>query len=136
MEKVLSILKSTKILGIVGAALLIIGNFFNFATVSFFGFESSVTFLEGDGKFVLALGILALVIIFIDLIINKFPNINFLQKLRNQKLTLISAIISAIIIFIDAGDAFEYGDAGLGFYMLVLGVIALAAYPFLYKGNE
>ena len=51
MDKVLSVLKNSKILGIVGAILLIIGNFFSFATVKMFWVEESVSFIEGDGVF-------------------------------------------------------------------------------------
>lgn len=138
MDKVLSVLKNSKILGIVGAILLIIGNFFSFATVKMFWVEESVSFIEGDGVFVLILGILALLIIFIDFILSKIPEgkLKFLFKLRNQKIVLIPAIISAIILFVDGSEAFEYGSAGLGFYLLLIGVIALAIYPFLYKGDK
>lgn len=139
MDKVLSVLKNTKILGIIGAILLIIGNFFTFASVKVLWVEQSVSFIEsGDGVFVLILGILALLIVFIDFILSKIPEgkLKFLFKLRNQKIVLIPAIISAIILFIDGSDAFEMGSAGLGFYLLLIGVIALAIYPFLYKGDK
>lgn len=138
MDKVLSVLKNTKILGIIGAILLIIGNFFTFASVKVLWVEQSVSFIEGDGVFVLILGILALLIVFIDFILSKIPEgkLKFLFKLRNQKIVLIPAIISAIILFIDGSESFELGSAGLGFYLLLIGVIALAIYPFLYKGDK
>ena len=103
-----------------------------------FWVEESVSFIERDGVFVLILGILALLIIFIDFILSKIPEgkLKFLFKLRNQKIVLIPAIISAIILFVDGSGAFEYGSAGLGFYLLLIGVIALAVYPFLYKGDQ
>ena len=138
MDKVLSVLKNTKILGIIGAILLIIGNFFTFASVKVLWVEQSVSFIEGNGVFVLILGILALLIVFIDFILSKIPEgkLKFLFKLRNQKIVLIPAIISAIILFIVGSDAFEMGSAGLGFYLLLIGVIALVIYPFLYKGDK
>ena len=138
MDKVLSVLKNTKILGIIGAILLIIGNFFTFASVKVLWVEQSVSFIEGNGVFVLILGILALLIIFIDFILSKIPEgkLKFLFKLRNQKIVLIPAIISAIILFIDGSESFELGSAGLGFYLLLIGVIALVIYPFLYKGDK
>ena len=138
MDKVLSVLKNTKILGIIGAILLIIGNFFTFASVKVLWVEQSVSFIEGNGVFVLILGILALLIVFIDFILSKIPEgkLKFLFKLRNQKIVLIPAIISAIILFIDGSESFELGSAGLGFYLLLIGVIALAIYPFLYKGDK
>ena len=138
MDKVLSVLKNSKILGIVGAILLIIGNFFTFASVKVLWVEQSVSFIEGDGVFVLISGILALLIIFIDFILSKIPEgkLKFLFELRNQKFVLVPAIISAIILFIDGSESFDYGSAGLGFYLLLIGVIALAIYPFLYKGDK
>ena len=138
MDKVLSVLKNTKILGIIGAILLIIGNFFTFASVKVLWVEQSVSFIEGDGVFVLISGIISLLIIFIDFILSKIPEgkLKFLFELRNQKFVLVPAIISAIILFIDGSESFDYGSAGLGFYLLLIGVIALAIYPFLYKGDK
>ena len=144
MEKVTTILKSTKILGIAGAILLIVGNFFNFATAEFLGIKASVTLIgdELECPWVLILGILALALVFIDFIIAKVPEgkADFLKNLRNPKFALVPAILSAIILFSQAnGDAgiidTSYVKAGFGFYLLVLGTIALAAYPFLYKGE-
>ena len=58
MDKVLSVIKNTKILGIVGAVLLIIGNFFNFYTISLFGFETSINLIEvTQGKLILGLDV-------------------------------------------------------------------------------
>ena len=103
MEKVLQFLKNTKILGIVGAILLIVGNFFTFATTKVLWIETSVKFIEGDGVFVLILGILALLIVFVDFILSKIPEgkLKFLFKLRNQKFVLVPAIISAIILLVN-----------------------------------
>ena len=49
-----------------------------FNAVKMFWVEESVSFIEGDGVFVLILGILALLIIFID-----FPTIFFFQNNGN-----------------------------------------------------
>ena len=131
-------LKKTKILGAVGAILLIIGNFFPFMTIKFFG-KHSVNFIEGDGNgvFTLILGIIALLLIFIDFIIAKIPEgkANFLYKLRSPKAVLVPAILSAIIIIVDSDDAFDLGSPGFGFWCLVIGVVALIAHAFIYKGD-
>ena len=133
MEK----LKTTKILGAVGAILLIIGNFFPFMTIKFFG-KRSINFIDGDGVFTLILGIIALLLIFIDLIIAKIPEgkANFLYKLRNPKWLLVPGILSAIIILVDSGDVFELGSPGFGFWLLVIGVVAVIAHAFIYKGDQ
>lgn len=130
-------LKKTKILGIVGALLLIIGNFFPFVTIKFWGQKGTVNFIEGDGIVTFILGLIALALIFIDFIIAKIPEgkMEFLSKLRNPKFLLVPAIISAIILFMDR-NSLDIGHAGLGFYMLILGIIALVVFPFLYKGEE
>lgn len=144
MDKVLSVLKNTKILGIVGCALLILGNFFSFASISIWGFSESVSLVsdEMDNFFwILVLGVLALALVYIDFIISKIPEgkVEFLKKLRNPKLVLIPAIISVIMIFVKASnvDIFKYSyiKAGFGFYLLLIGAIALAAYPFLHKSE-
>lgn len=133
MEK----LKTTKILGAVGAILLIIGNFFPFMTIKFFG-KRSINFIDGDGVFTLILGIIALLLIFIDLIIAKIPEgkANFLYKLRNPKWLLVPGILSAIIILVDSGDVFELGSPGFGFWLLVIGAVAVIAHAFIYKGDQ
>ena len=133
MEK----LKTTKILGAVGAMLLIIGNFFPFMTIKFFG-KRSINFIDGNGVFTLILGIIALLLIFIDLIIAKIPEgkANFLYKLRNPKWLLVPGILSAIIILVDSGDVFELGSPGFGFWLLVIGVVAVIAHAFIYKGDQ
>jgi len=129
-------LKKTKILGIVGSLLLILGNFFPFVTMKVWGIKVSAKFIDGDGIFILILGILALAIIFIDFIIAKIPEgkMAFLSKLRNPMFTLIPAIASAVILLMNL-DSLDDGKAGLGFYMLLLGTIALVVFPFMYKGE-
>jgi len=139
MDKVLSILKNSKIPGIVGAILLIVGNFFSFYTISFFGISSSVNLISStQGKLILLLGLFALVIIFIDFIISKIPEgkADFLKKLRNQKLTLVSSIASAILLFLATnGDTYGIAKLAFGFYVILIGIIALATYGIFYKGE-
>ena len=139
MDKVLSVLKSTKILGIVGSILLIIGTLFPFYTVSFLGIKASVKLIENTaGKIMLIVGIISLAMIFIDFIINKIPEgkATFLLNLRNQKLILIPAAIALILLIVSANqDTYGLGKLAFGFYLLLIGIIALVAYPFMYKGE-
>ena len=139
MDKVLSVLKSTKILGIVGSILLIIGTLFPFYTVSFLGIKASVKLIENTaGKIMLIVGIISLAMIFIDFIISKIPEgkATFLLNLRNQKLILIPAAIALILLIVSANqDTYGLGKLAFGFYLLLIGIIALAAYPFMYKGE-
>lgn len=139
MDKVLSVLKSTKILGIVGSILLIIGTLFPFYTVSFLGIKASVKLIENTtGKIMLIVGIISLAMIFIDFIISKIPEgkATFLLNLRNQKLILIPAAIALILLIVSANqDTYGLGKLAFGFYLLLIGIIALVAYPFMYKGK-
>lgn len=139
MDKVLSVLKNTKILGIVGSILLIIGTLFPFYTVSFLGIKASVKLIENTaGKIMLVVGIVSLAMIFIDFIISKIPEgkATFLSKLRNQKLVLIPAAIALILLIVSANqDTYGLGKLAFGFYLLLIGIIALVAYPFMYKGE-
>ncbi len=139
MDKVLSVLKSTKILGIVGSILLIIGTLFPFYTVSFLGIKASVKLIENTaGKIMLIVGIISLAMIFIECIISKFPEgkATFLLNLRNQKLILIPAAIALILLIVSANqDTYGLGKLAFGFYLLLIGIIALVAYPFMYKGE-
>lgn len=139
MDKVLSVLKSTKILGIVGSILLIIGTLFPFYTVSFLGIKASVKLIENTtGKIMLIVGIISLAMIFIDFIISKIPEgkATFLLNLRNQKLILIPAAIALILLIVSANqDTYGLGKLAFGFYLLLIGIIALVAYPFMYKGG-
>lgn len=139
MDKVLSVLKSTKILGIVGSILLIIGTLFPFYTVSFLGIKASVKLIENTaGKIMLIVGIISLAMIFIDFIISKIPEgkATFLLNLRNQKLILIPAAIALILLIVSANqDTYGLGKLAFGFYLLLIGIISLVAYPFMYKAK-
>lgn len=142
MEK----LKNTKLLGIIGTVLTIIGLFLPFATVSasFLGYKASesVSFMEGDGVFVLILTIISLLIIFSDMLANK---VAFFGKLSKPKLVLIPTVISIIILIFDMANASEAigGLGGLvkvsygfGTWVMWIGLIATAVFPFLYKKGE
>lgn len=134
MEK----LKNTKILGIVGNALLLIGTFLPMFVVSFLGLSQSVSFIQGaDGVIVALLSIASLLIIFADKLSSKVP---FFEKLTNQKLTLVTTAISAILLIIAVSSVSKsYGSLtsfGFGFYVMILGLVGAIAYPFLYKGEN
>lgn len=146
MDKVMSLVKEKKYLGMIGNALLIIGVFLPFVTVtvSLFGISQSqsISYIQGDGIFVLILAAISLLMIFADKLA---PKVAFFAKLVNPKLTLIPTVISVLLLIIDvsnsSGAASTYSSLasvslGFGFWIMVIGVIALVAYPFLYKGDS
>lgn len=146
MDKIMSFVKEKKYLGMLGNALLIIGVFLPFVSVSvsLFGISqsTSVSYIQGDGIFVLILAIISLLMIFADKLSEK---VAFFGKLVNPKLTLIPTAISIILLIIDvsnsSGAASIYSSLasvslGFGFWIMVIGLVALVAYPFLYKGDS
>lgn len=145
MDKFMEKLKTTKILGIVGNIILAVAVFLPLMTVSvsFLGISQSqsMSYIEGDGVFVLILAIINLVLIFADKISDK---VAFFKKLINPKITLIpTALILIILIVLTTNGASSLGayaslaniSFGIGYWLLWIGVIASAAYPFLYKEN-
>lgn len=142
MQNFLNLVKekcqNTKILGIVGAILLIVGNFFTYAKVSIFGIKEGISFIEvAGGKILVILGVLNLVLVFKELIKPKIPA-NILEKIKiidNTKVILVPTIISVIVILIANGEIFDYGIAkpSFGCYVLWIGIILSAVYPFIFK---
>jgi hypothetical protein len=71
-----------------------------------------------------------------------------MKKLSNQKFTLIpTAIIVILLIVLISGKSSAIGQLGsyaslanisygIGFWLLWIGAVISAIYPFLYKGNE
>ena len=125
-------------------------NFLKFLTFyynSLFGISQSqsISYIQGDGIFVLILAIVNLLIIFADKLSEK---VAFMKKLSNQKFTLIpTAIIVILLIVLISGKSSAIGQLGsyaslanisygIGFWLLWIGAVISAIYPFLYKGNE
>lgn len=120
MEQLKEKVKTTKILGIIGYVVLILSNFFIFASYK----KEEVKFIDGDGIIVLIAAVVGLIMLFLC---------------KKQKFTLIPTVISALIIIYDASQMADLSSKvkfGFGFYLSIIGVILAVVYPFLYKGNE
>ena len=144
----MNILKEKKYLGMAGAILVIIGLFLPFVTVSvsFLGVSNSQsTSWIGAGGFdailVLIFSVITLLMIFADKLADK---VAFFEKLKNQKLTLIPTVLSALLLIYSVTQASSamgivgsLGSVafGFGFWLIVIGLVACVAYPFLYKGE-
>ena len=143
MDKFMEKIKGTKILGIIGNLILAVAVFLPVLTVSvsLFGISQSqsISYIQGDGIFVLILAIVNLLIIFADKLSEK---VAFMKKLSNQKFTLIPTAIVVISGKSSAiGQLGSYASLanisyGIGFWLLWIGAVISAIYPFLYKGNE
>ena len=141
MEK----LKNTKILGIVGNALIAVSVFLPVITSNFTSDSASLMNLTeahsgalNMGIWILILAIINLVIIFADKLTGTVP---VLEKISNQKFTLVPLIVAAILTFVAINSIMSIPMAslavsyGFGFWTLIVGFVASAVYPFLYKGE-
>lgn len=147
MDKFMEKIKGTKILGIIGNLILAVFLPVLTVSVSLFGISQSqsISYIQGDGIFVLILAIVNLLIIFADKLSEK---VAFMKKLSNQKFTLIpTAIVVILLIVLISGKSSAIGQLGsyaslanisygIGFWLLWIGAVISAIYPFLYKGNE
>lgn len=140
-------LKETKLLGLIANIILIVAVFLPIisVTVSLFGFSHSetISYIKGDGIFVLILAIINIILIFANKLADKIP---FMAKLTNPKYSLVpTAIIALLLITLVANKAKLLGNDyssfatikyNIGFYLLWIGTIASAIYPFLYTDSN
>ena len=147
MEKIMHYLKETKLLGLIANIILVISVFLPIitVTVSLFGFSHSetISYIKGDGIFILILAIINIILIFANKLADKIP---FMSKLTNPKYSLVpTAIIALLLIILMSNKGKLLGNDystfatikyNIGFYLLWLGTIASAAYPFLYKDTN
>ena len=125
-----------KIVGIAGAALAAIGVFLPFVSASIIGYSVSVKYSEGDGIYVLFAIIAALVMLFL---IDKW------SKAKNTGLGLVG-LAAGITLYdgiIGGGKAVKEIKAlggsvnlGIGFYIILVGIVALGVAFFLAKNEK
>ncbi len=114
--------ENAKWIGLGGCVLMIIGCFLPFATVSALGLSQSVNYIDGDGVFVVIAAVVAAILIY----------------LKKGKLILIPSLISAAFVIYDAASGSSAASSslanvsfGIGFFLIVIGIICVSAYPFL-----
>lgn len=110
---------NAKWIGLAGCALMIIGCFLPFATVSILGLSETIA-LSGTG----ALGIILIITAIISGIV---------MLTKKSKLSLITTIIYALFVVLNIANASENGDAfsyGIGLYVVIIGVIIAVVMPF------
>lgn len=140
MEK----LKTTRILGVIGIAGLILGVILPYIKYEFLEYKYSLT-LWGywEGKIILILAIANLLFIFKDMVEKYVPSLfktdigKKVQNINNPKYSLVPTILSAIFaiyLTLKLDIAFKYYN--LGFYALWIGVICLVAYAIIHKKDS
>lgn len=133
--------KNIKYIGLVGCVIVALATFLPFVTVtiSFLGYSSSesVTFIEGDGKFVIVLAIISGLMLFGKTMKNlRIFNIKLESLLKFWWGPIVPVAIGLFITIHDAIDVNSvtdsygsYGDIsfGIGFYLILLGSIVAVA---------
>lgn len=139
-NKVINFMKNSKLLGIIGAALVIIGVFLPLVKAEIWFLSESISYIKGDGIFPLILSVITLIMIFADVIAQKVESLsNIFNKISNPKLTLIPTIISIVIIItmmVDFSENSGYITYQIGFYTIWLGLILSLLYGIFYKKSE
>ena len=140
----MEILKNKRILAAIGIICLFLGVVLPYYTFSAFGYSESVS-LWGylEGKIILVLTLANAIFIFKDIIEKYLPqlfNTNLSQKIaniKNPKLSLVPLVLIIIFVIylnIKMGE-YKNLDKGAGFYLLWIGIIAMAAHSIIYKGS-
>lgn len=116
--------KHSKIIGWVGCAIMFIAVFLPFATTNVFGLSVNVNFIEGDGTFVLIASIITAILIFFN----------------KAKLSLISTAVALFVTLYDGINVLSDGEGlvslGIGFYLIIIGVILSGVYAFTFKEEK
>lgn len=144
MNNIMEKLKTTKILGGIGIACLILGIMTPYVKYNIFGYKYSIA-LWGywEGKIIMLLALANALFIFKDFIAKYIPAMfngalgQAIKKCNNPKFSLIPTAICALFaIYITSTlgiKTFKYYN--IGFYLIWIGTICLAAYSFLHKGE-
>ena len=141
----MEIIKNKRILAAIGIISLFLGIILPYYTFSAFGFSESIS-LWGylEGKIILALTLANALFVFKDIIEKYVPQLfnsiigKKIANVKNPKLSLIPLVLIIIfVIYLNSKmSGYVHFDKGIGFYLLWIGIIALAAHSFIYKGNN
>lgn len=152
MKEIISKLENKRILGAVGLGCLLVGLFLPYVTVKIFGFSESATLIQSlQGKLLFLAVVANAMFIFKDFVKKYIPKLfesNIGKKIdeADAKMGLIPAAVALVCLiwaYFDVKDAMGFGNSfakdafsyGLGFWIEWVGIIALAAHSFLYKGE-
>ena len=145
MNNIIEKCRTTRILGAIGVAGLVLGTIMPYVKYNLWGYKYSIS-LWGfwEGKIIMLLAIANLLFIFKDLVEKYVPslfNSNIGKKIKdceNPKFSLIPTVLVAIFaIYLTSNmgiDTFKYYN--IGFYAMWIGTICLVAYAFLHKTDD
>lgn len=144
MNNIIEKMKNTRILATIGIAGLILGTIFPYVSYSFFGSSVNISMWNyWEGKIVLILAIANLLFIFKDFVGKYIPslfNTNIGKKIAdidNPKVSLVPTILAVVfVVYLQIRLDIGFGNYGIGFYLLWIGIIALLAYAFLHRKKD
>jgi len=150
----MEVLKNKKYLGIAGLVFLFLGTVLPFFKIEYMGISGgTVSLLKyWEGYVIIVSVITAAMIIFRDSLKDKIPQLynsqvgNNVEKYGEKAIFAPAAIAALVIIYtcvsvrkqlatgsyVNLNDIVKYG---LGFYSSIIGILALAAHGFIYKGE-
>lgn len=146
----MEILREKRYLGMLGNVLILVGTFLPLMTitVSFLGVSQSqsLSYIQAGAPAYITIlcTIASLLMVFSDFLESKVP---FFGKFQNQKLTLIPTGISAALLILNVMNYSSSNASALisslgkstwaiGFWVMIVGFVVAAVYPFLYKGSN
>ena len=141
MNNIIEKMKNTRILATIGIAGLILGTIFPYVSYSFFGSSVNISMRNyWEGKIVLISANANLLFIFKDFVGKYIPslfNTNIGKKIAdidNPKVSLVPTILAVVfVVYLQIRLDIGFGNYGIGFYLLWIGIIALLAYAFLHR---
>lgn len=118
--------KYRDIVGFIGCTIIIVSCFLPFITVSLFDLTETTNFFQRDGKL-----ILAILLITIILIILKKDKISLIPTVSIGFVYIQS--ICKILKDFKSIENFGYINFKIGFYLIIFGILITLIYPFLPK---
>ena len=118
--------KNAKWIGVAGCALMIIGCFLPFATVSLLGVSETISLFKAG-----TLGIILIIAAIISGVI--------MLVTKKPKLSLITTIISALLVILNISSAKSYSSMmkyGIGLYVVIIGLVIAIVIPFFMSKKE
>ena len=140
----MEVLRNKRYLGLAGIILLVLGVFFPYYTWSIWGITGKISLIGyWEGYVILVAAVASALFIFKDYVEQYIPNAfnnGLLGKIKtaNPKLILVPVGVSALVaIYLTTAVNVDssYIKWGLGFWITWLGIAALVAHVFLYKGE-
>lgn len=145
MDNLMNKFKNTRLLSIIGVCGLYIGVLFSYITINFYFDDFSFTLINYiEGQIVFVLTTLIGLYLFSDYAEKYIPKLyetsigKKAKEITNPKALLVPVgiiVLTALYCFDRLSVTLEYGEKGLGFYGLWIGVIALVMHTFLYNHN-